>query len=369
MNLYRIVRPLLFKLSAETAHNAVYKLLCWISGTPIVSLLQRHYSVDDERLEVEEFGKKFRNPVGVAAGFDKKGKIIDSLIGFGFGHVEIGAVTLNPREGNPRPRLFRLEEDNAIINRMGFNNEGAEQIAQNLENQPLSDVPIGVNIGLTESTGLEDAPEEYAKTFEKLSAKGDYFVINISCPNLPKLRNLQQENHLIDVLDAFQDVEHSRVLIKLSPDMDEKELKDVVDILDNRNVDGIIATNTSDSRPPSLQSEEKTEEGGLSGEPIRQQSTDVIRFVAKHTDKPIIGVGGVSTAEDAYRKIRNGASLVQLYTGLVYKGPSIARNINQGLVELLEEDNFESVEEAVGADVSTETSSTEKKRAKSAADD
>lgn len=351
MAVYDVLRPLLFQLPAETTHTATSRLLEVVQNTPVERLLAGRYVVEDPRLTVEAFDCTFPNPVGVAAGFDKNGRIPHVLGSLGFGHVEIGGVTAEPQPGNPRPRLFRLPSDNGLINRMGFNNEGADRVAARLSKLGAPDIPLGVNIGKSKATPLADAPEDYAYTYERLAPFGDFFVVNVSSPNTPGLRSLQDRGPLEDIIAALQDRGASPLLVKLSPDLNETGVAEAVALAEDRDLDGIIATNTTTARPDSLDDPNRTEEGGLSGKPIERRATQVVRFVAQRTDLPVVGVGGVFTAADAYRKIRAGASLVQLYTGLVYRGPSIAREINQGLLALCERDGFDRVADAIGADL------------------
>jgi dihydroorotate dehydrogenase len=351
MNPYGVARPFLFALPAETAHHAVSGLLRAAQGTPVESLLARWYAVADERLAVEAFGETFPNPVGVAAGFDKNAHLPSILASLGFGHVEIGGVTAERQPGNPRPRMFRLTEDRGLINRMGFNNDGADRVDERLAETRLPDVPVGVNIGKSKSTPLADAAGDYAYTYERVAAHGDFFVVNVSSPNTPGLRELQDREPLERILTALQDRGASPLLVKLSPDLSEGAIEEVLALAGDLDLDGVIATNTTTERPGSLQGKHRNEEGGLSGKPIEERATGMVRFVASRTDLPVVGVGGVFTAADAYRKIRAGACLVQLYTGLVYRGPSIARDINEGLLDLLERDGFDSVTDAVGADL------------------
>ena len=351
MDAYDLVKPLLFGLPAETAHRIVSAGLAGIQGTPVESALAARYRRRDPRLAVEAFDLSFPNPVGVAAGFDKNAHVPSALASLGFGHVEIGGVTAERQEGNPRPRLFRLREDEALVNRMGFNNDGADEIGRRLASQTLPDVPVGVNIGKSKVAPLETAEEDYLYTYERVADHGDYFVVNVSSPNTPGLRDLQDREHLERILTTLQDAGASPLLVKFSPDLPDPAVEDAIDLAGEMGLDGIIATNTTTERPASLQSRHAHETGGLSGKPLESRATEMVRFVASRTDLPVVGVGGVSTAEDAYRKTRAGACLVQLYTGLIYEGPSIARDINDGLVELLERDGFESVEDAVGVDL------------------
>ncbi|EMA70823.1 quinone-dependent dihydroorotate dehydrogenase [Halorubrum distributum] len=351
MGAYDLLKPALFRLPPETAHGLIHRLLGRVQGTPIADALAERYAVDDDRLAVDAFGSAFPNPVGVAAGFDKNAHVPRALASLGFSHVEVGGVTAERQPGNPRPRLFRLREDKALVNRMGFNNEGADRVGERLDRDPLPEVPVGINIGKSKSTPLEDAPDDYLYTYERVADAGDYFVVNVSSPNTPGLRELQNREALEGILGTLADAGADPLLVKLSPDLPEPAVDDALGVVDDLDLDGVIATNTTTSRPDSLRSHNRAERGGLSGKPIESLATERVRYVAERTDVPVIGVGGVSDAAGAYEKIRAGASLVQLYTGLVYEGPGLARDINEGLVELLERDGFDSVEDAVGADL------------------
>ncbi|CAI48305.1 dihydroorotate dehydrogenase (quinone) [Natronomonas pharaonis DSM 2160] len=350
MGLYQLLKPALFQLDAETAHGLGHRVLDGIQGTPLERIVADYCTVVDPRLRVDAFGQTFPNPVGVAAGFDKNAEIPDALGALGFGHVEVGGVTAEPQAGNPRPRMFRLAEDRALINRMGFNNDGADIVGERLAATDCR-VPVGVNIGKSKSAANDDAEADYQYTYERVADGGDYFVVNVSSPNTPGLRELQSRDRLESILGTLQDDGASPLLVKLSPDLTDAAIEDAIEVVEDLGLDGIIATNTTTKRPASLHSDAADEEGGLSGAPITDESTDIVRFIAKRTDKPIVGVGGIDDAESAYEKIRNGASVVQLYTGLVYEGPTIARDINRGLLKLLERDGFASVEDAVGVDI------------------
>ena len=351
MKLYSYGKPFLFSLPPETAHTLVSRGLEAVQNTPVESVLRDTYSVEDDRLTVEAFGQQFPTPVGVAAGFDKNARIPRTLAALGFGHVEVGGVTAECQPGNPRPRMFRLAPDRALINRMGFNNEGADAVGERLDESDLPDVPIGVNIGKSKSTPLTDAPADYRYTYERVADAGDYFVVNVSSPNTPGLRSLQNRDALEAIIDELQDAGAAPLLVKLSPDLPGPAIEESLAVVDDMNLDGVIVTNTTTERPESLTAPQKAERGGLSGKPIEERATGLVRFVAERTDVPVVGVGGISDAEGAYRKIRAGASVTQLYTGLVYEGPSLARDINEGLLDLLDRDGFDSVEDAVGADL------------------
>jgi dihydroorotate dehydrogenase len=350
MTLYRALRPLLFRLPAETAHRAVHDLLGVAQRVGLDRPLARRYAVDDERLRVEALGERFPNPVGVAAGFDKNAELSRALAGLGFGFVEVGGVTATPQSGNARPRLFRLREDEALINRMGLNNDGAATVGERLAATDAP-VPVGVNVAKSEDVALEDAAGDYRETYEAVGEHADFVVVNVSCPNSQGFRDLQSREPMERILGELLDAGADPLLVKLSPDLPEPAMGDAVDLVNDLGLDGVVATNTTTDRPASLRSPNRAETGGLSGAPIESTATEAVRFVAERTDVPVIGVGGVSTAEGAYRKLRAGASLVQLYTSLVYRGPSVAREINRGLLGLLERDGFDSVEDAVGADL------------------
>jgi dihydroorotate dehydrogenase len=349
--LYDLVKPALFALPPETAHGATKRLLRTVQHTPVERLLRERYVVDDPRLHVEAFGERFPNPVGVAAGFDKNGTVPAALAALGFGHVEVGGVTREPQRGNRRPRLFRLPEDRALINRMGFNNEGADAVGRRLDAASLPDVPIGVNVGKSKATPLENAPADYRYTYERVADAADYVVVNVSSPNTPGLRSLQNAESLTAILAELRDAGADTLLVKLSPDLPDGAVEEALGVAEDLDLEGVIATNTTTSRPASLRNPNRAERGGLSGEPIEERATGMVRFVAERTDRPVIGVGGVASAADAYRKIRAGASLVQLYTALVYEGPGVARDINEGLLDLLDRDGFDTVADAVGADL------------------
>ncbi|WP_048075628.1 quinone-dependent dihydroorotate dehydrogenase [Haloquadratum walsbyi] len=352
--LYRAFRPVLFALPPETAHRLVHTGLETVQQTPIERGFSNQFRVDNDRLQVEAFGQSFDNPVGVAAGFDKNAELPSILGALGFGHVEVGGVTAVAQSGNGRPRMFRLVEDEALINRMGLNNHGADVIGERLSNHRREidyDGPIGVNIALSESTPTDEAPADYQYTYKQIAEGADYVAVNVSCPNSEGMQELQQRDSLSRIIDALTDAGAETVLVKLAPELSFGAVEDVMDLVDIFNLDGVITTNTTTERPESLESVKQGERGGLSGAPLEDQATRLVRAVAERTDVPIIGVGGVSDAAGAYAKIRAGASLVQLYTGLVYQGPTLARDINAGLLQLLKDDGFDSIESAIGADL------------------
>lgn len=303
------------------------------------ALFEWLYNVEDRRLEREVFGLKFRNPVGLAAGFDKDAKLYQELSHFGFGFIEIGTLTPKPQEGNPKKRLFRLKEDQAIINRMGFNNGGVEAAALRL--QQNKGVLIGGNIGKNKSTPNEAAVSDYEICFDALYDVVDYFVVNVSSPNTPNLRELQDKEPLTLLLQTLQSKNETHpkakpILLKIAPDLTDEQLLDIIDIVKTTKIAGVIATNTTISRD-GLQAENKKETGGLSGKPLAKRATEVIRFLSEKGNKafPIIGVGGIHTADDAIEKLEAGASLVQLYTGFIYEGPALVKAINRKILEKL----------------------------------
>ncbi|ELY87322.1 dihydroorotate dehydrogenase 2 [Natrialba hulunbeirensis JCM 10989] len=355
MTLYSRVRPLAFTLPAETAHDLGKRTLRAAQSTrPTRAALSTAYQYDHPTLTVDLFDTTFPNPVGIAAGFDKNAEVTHALEALGFGFVEIGTVTPYSQDGNDRPRLFRLREDEAMVNRMGFNGQGMEAVKARLEEDGTPGFPLGVNIGKMNASTEREAIEDYRRVFERLSPFADYVVVNVSCPNTPDEFDEASPEHLREIFETI-DAENDLgvpILVKIGPDEPEESILDLVDIVQEFDVDGIIATNTSTARE-GLASAKREEWGGLSGKPVEDRSTAVIRTIASHTDGdlPIIGVGGVDSAASAYRKIRAGASLVQLYTGFVYQGPSTAKRINRGLVRLLERDGFTSIEAAVGAEL------------------
>jgi dihydroorotate dehydrogenase len=348
--LYSTLKPLLFRIPAETTHAWFHRLLRGVQRTPLRSVVADRYTVADDRLESTAFGHSFPNPVGIAAGFDKNARIVPGLRALGFGFVEAGGVTADPQAGNPRPRLFRLPEDGALINRMGLNNDGAAAVGDRLAGTDV-DIPVGVNIAKSEHVDPADAPADYRRTYREVASGADFFVVNVSCPNSQGFEELQNREAMAGIFDELVDAGAGPLLVKLSPDLPPPAIDDALAIVEEFDLDGVVATNTTQGRPASLRSPNRVEEGGLSGDPIESTATEMVAYVARRTSVPVVGVGGVSTAADAYRKIRAGASLVQLYTGLVYRGPAIAREINRGLLELLERDGFGSIQAAVGADL------------------
>lgn len=329
-----LIRPFLFKFDPEEVHHFTFSFL---KNFGFLAKLFLPKPIEDKRLEREVFGLKFKNPVGLAAGFDKDAKLFPELSDLGFGFIEIGTLTPKPQPGNDKKRLFRLKEDSAIINRMGFNNGGVDEAVERLKKN--KNVLIGGNIGKNKVTPNEEAVNDYKICFEKLFSYVDYFVVNVSSPNTPNLRALQEKEPLTKLLGELQKLNFEKpkpkpILLKIAPDLTDEQLLDIIDIVKETQIAGVIATNTTLSRE-NLISENKSETGGLSGKPLTKRSTEVIRFLSDKSGKafPIIGVGGIHTAQDAIEKLEAGASLVQLYTGFIYEGPELINEINQAILE------------------------------------
>ena len=331
-----IVRPLLFKFDPEGVHHFSFRSIKLLSKLGLTRLAKSSFQVEDKALEREVFGLKFKNPVGLAAGFDKDAKLYQELSDFGFGFVEIGTLTPKPQPGNPKKRLFRLKEDQAIINRMGFNNGGVEAAVTRLKKN--KNVLIGGNIGKNKVTPNEEAFNDYKICFEALYDYVDYFVVNVSSPNTPNLRELQDKEPLTKLLAGLQELNKLKggkpILLKIAPDLTDEQLLDIIDIVKITQIAGVIATNTTISRE-GLKSENRAETGGLSGKPLKDRSTEVIRFLSVKSNRafPIIGVGGIHSAADALEKLEAGASLIQLYTGFIYEGPGLIKRINQEILK------------------------------------
>ena len=339
--MYRyLIKPILFLVDPEKIHYIVFSLIRWIHKIPGLSfLIKALYQVHHPKLEKELCGIKFKNPVGLAAGFDKDAKLYHELSNFGFGFVEIGTLTPKPQSGNPKKRLFRLPEDNGLINRMGFNNDGVEAVIQRLKKN--KNIILGGNIGKNKITPNEKAVEDYSYCFKALYPFVDYFAVNVSSPNTPNLRKLQEKKELTDLLCSLQELNQTTkkpksILLKIAPDLTDEQLLNIIDIVKKTKIAGIIATNTSTNRK-GLQSNKSKESGGLSGRPLSSRSTEVIRFLSEKSQKafPIIGVGGIHGPEDAIEKLNAGADLVQLYTGFVYEGPGLVKRINKALINKL----------------------------------
>jgi dihydroorotate dehydrogenase len=334
---HKIIRPLLFNIDPEKVHYFTFSALRKLFKLPASqALVKKKFVLEDPVLEREVFGIKFKNPVGLAAGFDKDAKLYRELSNFGFGFIEIGTVTPKAQPGNEKKRLFRLREDQAIINRMGFNNGGVHAAVERLKKN--KEVLIGGNIGKNKTTSNENAVEDYLICFDALFEHVDYFVVNVSSPNTPNLRELQDKAPLTSLLQTLQDRNRAKatpkpILLKIAPDLTDTQLLDIIDIIKETQIAGVIATNTTISRE-GLSSSDKNETGGLSGKPLTKRATEVIRFLSEKSGRafPIIGVGGIMTAEDALEKLDAGASLVQLYTGFIYEGPGLIKKINQALI-------------------------------------
>lgn len=342
--MYRLVKPIFFKFDPESVHHFVVKRLKWINDVfPLgKTIIRGSFDVKIKGLEREVFGIKFKNPVGLAAGFDKNGEYVEPLSNLGFGFIEVGTVTPMPQPGNDKPRMFRLPADEALINRMGFNNKGVDVMAERLRllKDKHPDIVVGGNIGKNKTTPNESAVNDYLICFKKLFVVVDYFVVNVSSPNTPGLRALQEKEPLKQILNALQ-VENGKnelpkpILLKIAPDLTESQLDDIIEIVAETKIAGIIATNTTINRSGLTSAKNVSEEaGGLSGKPVKCRSTEVIKYLSEKSNRafPIIGVGGIHSAEDAKEKIAAGASLVQLYTGFIYEGPGLIKTICKALI-------------------------------------
>lgn len=338
-----LIKPFLFLFPAEKAHHLTIFLLKSVLAIPIIShLFKWNFAVNDDRLKRKVFGLEFNNPVGLAAGFDKDGKCFKAMSSLGFGFIEVGTVTPKAQDGNPQPRLFRLPQDEALINRMGFNNAGMDALVSRLKNTKLPNVIIGGNIGKNKVTPNEAASDDYAKCFEALFPYVDYFVVNVSSPNTPNLRALQDREPLTKLLSLLQSMNHQKanpkpILLKIAPDLSDSQLDDIIEIVSETKIEGVIATNTTISRADLKATKDRITaigNGGLSGQPVRHRSTEVIRYLHKKSNGQltIIGVGGIASPEDAIEKLKAGASLIQVYSGLVYEGPSLIKRINKALI-------------------------------------
>jgi len=333
-----LIKPILFLFDPEWVHHTVFSTLKLIHRIPgMGSLIRGLYQVKDVRLERKLFGLTFPNPIGLAAGFDKDAKLYQELSNFGFGFIEIGTLTPKPQPGNPKKRLFRLPEDNGLINRMGFNNQGVVEAIERLKKN--NGVLIGGNIGKNKITPNDEAVSDYVQCFEALFPHVDYFVVNVSSPNTPNLRALQDKEPLQHLLQTLKNLNLKRtspkpILLKIAPDLIDDQLLDIIDIVTTVKIDGVIASNTTLSRE-GLISSNRSEMGGLSGKPVAERSTEVIRFLYEKSNNafPIIGVGGIHSSEDAINKLNAGASLIQLYTGFVYEGPGVIKKINKAILE------------------------------------
>ena len=335
--MYSLIRRILFLFDAELIHEFSVKAIKILNLFPFSKQILRYFFLTNSKvLERDLFGLNFKNPVGLAAGFDKNAECYNEFSNFGFGFIEIGTVTPLPQPGNPKKRIFRLVEDRSLINRLGFNNKGLDEITKNLRKK--RDIIIGANIGKNFFTENKDGYKDYLKCLQGLYDFVDYFAINISSPNTKNLRQFHDKNLLRPLLESLINYNNSQssrkpMLLKISPDIERKELDDIISLVSELKIDGIIATNTTISRD-NLKSKHKNEIGGLSGESLKVKSNDIIRYLRKELDNnfPIIGVGGIMTKQDAIEKLNSGASLIQLYTGFIYKGPGLIRDINKAII-------------------------------------
>ena len=378
---FRQLRPLLFSGDAETAHERMLSSVEMVSKIPgVIPFLRWQFRKESPVLHTKLFGKTVNNPIGLAAGFDKDGRIYPTLFALGFGFVEIGTVTPLPQAGNLKPRIFRLLEDQALVNRLGFNNQGIQKLVEKLDlgtkkisteeadminqsseqHEKFSSGMLGINFGKNGDTSLEKAREDYVSALSALHPFADYFTINISSPNTEGLRRLQEKQMLRELLESVcsrrdkLDQNHIRktpLLVKLSPDLDDQGLQNCTGVIKEFPIQGVIATNTTLDRQQ-LKSSQKIEQGGLSGKPLKERSTEVVRtlFQELGNEVTIIGTGGIFNGTDAYQKIRAGAAAVQIYTALIYEGPGLVRRIKQELAELLERDGFNCVTDVIGID-------------------
>jgi dihydroorotate dehydrogenase len=356
------IRPLLFRKDPEASHEMILALMA--RAEFLYAVLEGFYKVEDQRLNVKIGPLTFPNPVGLAAGFDKNAEAPKMISSFGFGFIEIGAITARAQPGNPKPRLYRLPEDDALINRLGFNNEGAEAIALKLDRVRARGswpkIPLGINIGRTKIVETKDAVADFLSCFESLFHYGDFFTLNVSSPNTPNLRDLQEKTLLRDLVAAVREknrrlasraaIDPKPVFVKIAPDMEFAQVDEIIDVVESERLSGIVATNATAFMRKNLRSPYGSEPGGLSGRPITNMATAFIAHIYKVTQGrlPIIGVGGIFDAQDAYAKIRAGASSVQIYTGWIYEGPSAVKQINRGLLRLIERDGLKHISEAVG---------------------
>lgn len=335
-----LIRPILFSFDPEKVHYFTFRWIERLHKLGLAGLLNRMGQVQDKRLEREVFGLKFKNPVGLAAGFDKDAKLFNELGDLGFGFIEIGTVTPKAQIGNPKKRLFRLKEDKGLINRMGFNNGGVAQAAERLKTNKK--VLIGGNIGKNTDTKPEDYTADYLECFHALHEHVDYFVLNVSCPNVSSHAKLNDKEYLVELITAVQNANSTYdiqrpIVLKIAPDLNDQQLDEIVALVQETKLDGVIASNTSISRSDLKVSDSRLKEignGGLSGKPITDTSTRVIKYLSEKSNAsfPIIGVGGIHSAQDALDKLDAGASLIQLYTGFVYEGPGLIKKINKALL-------------------------------------
>ncbi|RAX57396.1 dihydroorotate dehydrogenase (quinone) [Helicobacter monodelphidis] len=348
---YTFWQNLLFKLDAEKAHDLTIRLAKLLGFCPFsLSFLAKKYAFFDSRLELNIAGLPFSSPVGLAAGFDKNGEALELLTSLGFSHLEIGTITPKPQEGNPHPRLFRLKEDKSIQNAMGFNNKGQEVIAKKLDSYTPFIVPLGINIGKNKTTANEQSLNDYESLLRKLSPYASYITINLSSPNTPNLRDLQNEEFITELFSLAKTITQKPIFLKIAPDMSIDTALELTEKAIAEGASGIIATNTTTDY--SLSSSAK-DFGGISGQLLKQKSFEMLQSLGKafYSQTILISVGGIDSAQEAYKRIKKGASLVQIYTSLIYEGPRLIYSIKEGLVECLEKDGFSHITEAIGADI------------------
>ncbi|GGG99358.1 dihydroorotate dehydrogenase (quinone) [Polaribacter pacificus] len=338
-----LIRPILFLFDPEKVHYFTFSVIKFLHKIPFVpGIIRSMYQVNDKKLERTVFGISFKNPVGLAAGFDKNAVLYNELANFGFGFIEIGTVTPKGQIGNPKKRLFRLKDDRGIINRMGFNNDGIEAAITNLKKNK-GQVIIGGNLGKNTATLPENYTEDYCEVFTALHPYVDYFVLNVSCPNVGSHAKLNDKDYLVELISAVQQINNQQekqkpILLKIAPDLNTIQLDEIIDLIAETKIDGVIASNTSTTRDNLKATTQRLADignGGVSGQPIKSQSTKVIKYLADTSNKsfPIIGVGGIHSAEDALEKIKAGADLVQVYTGFIYEGPSLIKKINKAILK------------------------------------
>jgi dihydroorotate dehydrogenase len=342
--MYKIlIRPILFLFDPEKVHYFTFSVIKTLHKIPFVpGIIRGMFQVNDKRLERKVFGITFKNPVGLAAGFDKNAVAYNELANFGFGFIEIGTVTPKGQAGNPKQRLFRLKDDKGIINRMGFNNDGIAPAIENLKKNK-GQIVIGGNLGKNTNTAPENYTQDYCEVFKALHPYVDYFVLNVSCPNVGSHAKLNDKAYLVELITTVQELNTKEtiqkpIVLKIAPDLNNAQLDEIIELVAETNIDGVIASNTSTTRDNLKASKERLTEignGGVSGQPIKAQSTKVIKYLADNSNKsfPIIGVGGIHSAEDALEKIHAGADLVQIYTGFIYEGPSLIKKINKAILK------------------------------------
>lgn len=349
--MYQKLKPYLFKFDPENMHNACENLLICAQTLPFVlEIMAKNFCVVDERLQQNLFGLKFYNPIGLAAGFDKNATMIKALCALGFGHLELGTITPKPQDGNPKPRLFRHIDEKSIQNAMGFNNDGGNKILNRIQRIYPFAIPLGINIGKNKITEEEKTIGDYKKLITQFSAWGDYFTINLSSPNTPRLRDLQNEEFIKSLFNSIRALTNKPILLKISPDMDIDYMLNVCECAIDCGANGIIATNTTINYNL-IKNPQNT--GGISGEALKNTAREILRILGEHFYKKtiIISVGGINSGDEAYSRIKLGANLIQIYSSMIYEGPKIINEINKDLIENLNNDGFNNISEAVGCEV------------------